>query len=203
LLIVALTCLVPLAAAAAPLSTAQKTAIDETVAEWLAETGAPSVSIAIVSGNDIAYAKAYGYAHLNPRVPATTQTRYEIGSISKQFTAAAVLLLQERGKLSLDDKVAMFFPALASADQVSIRQLLGHTAGYRDCEPQDFPKLEAAKPISEAAFLKEWGTKRLDFAPGTKWEYSSTSTSPLRLSRKCQANLSSLFSNATYSARCT
>lgn len=173
-LIAALLSLVPLTAAAAPLSTAQKSAIDETVVEWLAETGAPSVSIAVVSGNAIAYAKAYGNARLHPPTPATTQTRYEIGSISKQFTAAAVLLLQERRKLSLDDKVAKYFPALAGAGKISIRQLLGHTAGYRDCSPQDFPTPERAKPITEAGFLKEWATKPLDFVPGTKWEYSST-----------------------------
>lgn len=173
LLIVALISIVPVTATASSLSTAQKSAIDETVAEWLADTQAPSVSIAIVSGNDI-YAKAYGYARLNPRVPATTETRYEIGSISKQFTAAAVLLLQEQGKLNLDDRVAKYFPGLASANKVSIRQLLGHTAGYRDCSPQDFPTPEDAKPITETAFLKEWATKPLDFAPGTKWEYSST-----------------------------
>lgn len=173
-LIVVLACLMPLAAGAAPLSATQKSAVDETVAEWLAETGAPSVSIAIVSGNEIAYAKAYGHARLHPRVPATTETRYEIGSISKQFTAAAVLLLQERGELSIDDKVAKYFPALASADKVSIRQLLGHTAGYRDCLPQDFQTPAAAKPITETALLKEWGTKPLDFVPGTKWQYSNT-----------------------------
>lgn len=164
----------PAVAAAAPLTPAQESAIDETVAEWLAETGAPSVSIAVVSGNDVAYAKAYGDARLNPRIRATTQTRYEIGSISKQFTAAAVLQLQERGKLNLDDRVAKYFPALASADRVTIRQLLGHTAGYRDCFPQDFLKPEGAKPIGEAVFLKEWATKPLDFIPGTKWQYSNT-----------------------------
>jgi len=174
LLIFALIGLAPFAAAAAPLSKVQKSAVDETVAEWLAETGAPSVSIAIVSGNDIAYARAYGNARLHPRVPATTETRYEIGSISKQFTAAAVLLLQERGKLSLDDKVAKYFPTFAGADRVSIRQLLGHTAGYRDCSPQDFPTPRESRPISEAAFLKEWATKPLDFVPGTQWQYSNT-----------------------------
>lgn len=173
-LVVTFLWLVPLTATAAPLSTAQKKAIDETIAEWLSDTGAPSVSIAIASGTDVAYAKAYGYARLKPRVPATIQTRYEIGSISKQFTAAAVLLLQQRGKLTLDEKVSKYFPAFASADKVSIHQLLGHTAGYRDCSPQDFPTPEAAKPITEAAFLKEWATKPLDFMPGTKWEYSNT-----------------------------
>ena len=66
------------------------------------------------------------------------QMRYSIGSISKQFTAAAVLLLQEQGKLSLDDKVAKFIPNLTRANEVTIRQLLSHTSGYQDYWPQDY-----------------------------------------------------------------
>ena len=77
--IAALISLVPLTTAAAPLTTAQERVIDESITESLAQTGAPSVSIAVASGNEIAYAKAYGNARLYPDVPATTQTRYAIG----------------------------------------------------------------------------------------------------------------------------
>lgn len=70
--------------------------------------------------------------------------------------------------------MSKYCPAFASANKVSIRQLPGHTAGYCDCSPQDFPTPEAAKPITETAFLKEWATKPLDLMPGTKWEYSNT-----------------------------
>jgi len=85
-----------------------------------------------------------------------------------------MLKLQEEGKLSLDDKVAKYFPELASADQISLRQVLSHTAGYRDYWPQDFIPPEMAKPASVRAILDEWAKKPLDFPPGTDWQYSNT-----------------------------
>ena len=172
--ILAAALLFPLAAAAAPLTAAQERAIDDSVNEWLAQTGAPSVSIAVVNGGEIAYAKAYGSARLAPNVPATTSMRYAIDSNSKEFAASAMLMLQQEGRLSLDDKVSKYFAWLASADQVTIRQLLSHTAGYRDYWPQDFVPPEMSKPTTVDAVLKEWGTKPLDFKPGTDWQYSNT-----------------------------
>ena len=164
----------PVVAAAAPLTAQQQRDIDASVGEWLAKTGAPSVSIAVASGGEVVYAKAYGSARLAPAKPATPTTRYAIDSVSKEFTAAAVLKLQEAGKLSLDDKVAKFFPDLASADQVTIRQILSHTAGYRDYWPQDFVTIEMGHPTTTRAVLDEWAKKPLDFAPGTDWQYSNT-----------------------------
>src|SRR6266853_6890694 len=76
--------------------------IDKLATDALAKTGVPSASVAIVKDGQIVYLKAYGDARLEPRVPATSEMRYSIGSISKQFTATAILLLQEQGKLSLD-----------------------------------------------------------------------------------------------------
>jgi CubicO group peptidase (beta-lactamase class C family) len=166
--------MLPLAVQAAPLTSAQEQAIDTSVSEWLAQTNAPSVTIAVVKDGEIAYAKAYGDARLDPAIPATTDTRYSIDSVSKEFCASAMLILQQEGKLSLDDKVSKYFPQYASADKVTIRQLLSHTAGYRDYWPQDFVPPEMTKPITVDALLKEWATKPLDFAPGTDWQYSNT-----------------------------
>ncbi|HEY2751969.1 serine hydrolase domain-containing protein [Phenylobacterium sp.] len=159
---------------AAPLTAQQERDIDVSVGEWLARTGAPSVSIAVVNGGEIAYAKAYGSARLAPRHAATPETRYAIDSVSKEFTAAAMLKLQEEGKLSLDDKVAKYFPDLAGADKVTIRQILSHTAGYRDYWPQDYVTIEMGRPVTTRALLDEWAKKPLDFAPGTDWQYSNT-----------------------------
>ena len=106
---------------------AQEPAIDHAVAEILAKSGAPSASIAVVRDGRIAYVHAYGNARLDPPAAATTGMRYSVGSISKQFTAAAILMLQEQGKLSLDDKVAKFLPDLTRANEVTIRQILSHT----------------------------------------------------------------------------
>ncbi len=164
----------PALAVAAPLTAQQQRDIDASVGEWLAKTGAPSVSIAVASDGEVVYAKAYGNARLAPARPATPATRYAIDSVSKEFTASAILKLQEQGKLSLDDKVAKYFPDLASADQVSIRQVLSHTAGYRDYWPQDYVTIEMGKPTTVRAVLDEWAKKPLDFAPGTDWQYSNT-----------------------------
>src|SRR5436305_3711220 len=148
--------------------------IDKVATDTLARTGVPSASIAIVKDGQIAYVKAYGDARLEPKTPATTAMRYSIGSISKQFTAAAILLLQEQGKLSLDDKVAKYVPNLTRANEVTIRQLLSMTSGYQDYWPQDYVMPGMLLPVTAADIVKGWAEKPLDFEPGTKWQYSNT-----------------------------
>ncbi len=149
-------------------------AVDRVVAEWLASTGAPSASIAIVRDDRLAYAQAYGDARLNPKVPSTGATSYPIDSVSKEFTATAVLLLAEQGKLSLDDPMAKWFPELRAAAAVTLRQLLTHTSGIRDYWPQDFLTPEMTRPTTPAAIIDEWAQRPLDFEPGTDWQYSNT-----------------------------
>jgi CubicO group peptidase (beta-lactamase class C family) len=100
--------------------------------------------------------------------------RYSIGSVSKQFTAVAVLMLVEEGKLSLDDKVARWLPDLTRADEVSIRQLLSMTSGYQDFWPQDYVMPMMLEPATPERILETWARKPLDFEPGTKWQYSNT-----------------------------
>ena len=154
------------------------TALDETeeakIAKMLAESGAPSISIAIVEHGELAYAKAFGNAALDPKRAADAQTRYAVGSISKQFTAAAILLLAQEGKLSLDDRVSKYFPELTRANEVTLRELLSHTSGYEDYAPQDYMIPEWTKPTSPEIILDQWAKKPLDFDPGTKWQYSNT-----------------------------
>jgi D-alanyl-D-alanine carboxypeptidase len=148
--------------------------IDKLVTDTLARTGVPSASIAIVKDGQVAYVKTYGDAKLEPKTPSTTQMRYSIGSISKQFTAAAILLLQEQGKLSLDDKVAKYIPDLTRANEVTIRQLLSHTSGYQDYWPQDYVMKPMLERITARKIMDTWAKKPLDFEPGTKWQYSNT-----------------------------
>jgi D-alanyl-D-alanine carboxypeptidase len=149
--------------------------VDRVVAEWLASTGAPSASIAIVQNDRLAYARAYGGARLGPKVPSTAAARYAIDSVSKEFTAAAVLLLAEQGKLSLDDPMAKWFPGLPRATgAVTLRQALTHTSGIRDYWPQDFLTPEMTHPTTPAAIIDEWAQRPLDFEPGTDWQYSNT-----------------------------
>jgi len=148
--------------------------IDAVATDALAQTGVPSASIAIVQNGKIAYLQAYGDARLDPRTPARPDMRYSIGSISKQFTATAMLLLQEQGKLSLDDKVSKFLPDLTRANEVSIRQLLSHTSGYQDYWPQDYVMPLMLQPTTAEKIMDGWARKPLDFDPGSKWQYSNT-----------------------------
>src|SRR2546427_4417863 len=156
------------------LSSELREKIDKLAREALAKTGAPSASVAVVANGQIAYVKAYGNARVEPRMPATPEMRYSIGSISKQFTATAILLLQEQGKLSLDDKVAKFIPNLTRSKEVTIRQLLSHTSGYQDYWPQDYVMPIMLQPVTKEKILDLWARKPLDFDPGTKWQYSNT-----------------------------
>jgi D-alanyl-D-alanine carboxypeptidase len=86
--------------------------IDRIASQVLEQTGVPSASVAVVQHGKLVYTHAYGLARLDPATPASPEMRYSIGSISKQFTAAAILLLQEEGKLSLDDAVGKYVPGL-------------------------------------------------------------------------------------------
>ena len=157
---------------AKPLTAEQKLEIDAAVTKILKATEVPSASIAIVTDGKLDYAQAYGDQRLDKTAP-TTAARYPVASISKQFTAAAILLLVEEGKLSLDDKVAKYFP-LTGADTVTIRELLSHTSGYRDYWPQDFQFEAMTKPTTPEAILDRWAKAALDYPPGTKWQYSNT-----------------------------
>jgi CubicO group peptidase (beta-lactamase class C family) len=148
--------------------------IDKIAVDALAKTGVPSASVAVVKDGQVVYLQAYGNARLDPSVPAAPAMRYSIGSISKQFTAAAILLLQEQGKLSLDDKVAKFLPDLTRANEITIRQLLSHTSGYQDYWPQDYVMPMMLQPVTLQKILDQWARKPLDFDPGTKWQYSNT-----------------------------
>jgi len=162
------------AQAPAPISPAVREKVDAVVRQALTTTGVPSASIAIVQGGAIAYLQAYGDARIDQRAPALPAMRYSIGSISKQFTAAAVLLLAEQGKLSLDDPVSRFVPNLTRGNEVTIRQLLSHTSGYQDYWPQDYVPPFMLEPITSAKILDLWARKPLDFDPGTDWQYSNT-----------------------------
>jgi D-alanyl-D-alanine carboxypeptidase len=146
----------------------------EHIASALKESGAASVSVAVVEDGKLVFAKAFGHADLASKRAAESETRYAVGSISKQFTAAALLLLQEQGKLTLEDRVSKYFPDLTRASEITIRQLLTHTSGYEDYAPQDYLIPEWTRPITSAALIDTWAKKPLNFDPGTRWQYSNT-----------------------------
>ncbi|MEO6983696.1 MAG: serine hydrolase domain-containing protein [Edaphobacter sp.] len=158
----------------AQLAGATASAIDAAAAQVMGATGVPSASVAVVQGGKIAYVKAYGKARLSPAMEARPEMQYSIGSISKQFTATALLFLVQEGKLGLDDPVAKFLPELTRAGEVTVRQVLSMTSGYQDFWPEDYVMTSMMKPTTPQQILDVWGKKPLDFEPGTEWQYSNT-----------------------------
>ena len=140
----------------------------------LKDSGVPSASVGIVENGKIVYSHAFGLARVQPPLQANADMAYPIGSISKQFTASAILLLQQQGQLSVDDPVSKYFPELTEASKVTIRNLLTHTSGYQDYAPQDYTIPAWKIPGDPLKVVHEFAGKPLDFEPGTQWQYSNT-----------------------------
>jgi D-alanyl-D-alanine carboxypeptidase len=151
-----------------------KAKVDAAVQRVMDSTGVPSAEVGVVQGGKIVYTAAFGKARLQPEMAAKPAMHYPIGSISKQFTAACVMLMVEDGEMSLDDPVARWFPELTRAKDVTVRMLLSHTSGYSDYAPQDYTIPAWTKPVDPVKLVHEWAEKPLDFEPGTKWQYSNT-----------------------------
>lgn len=159
-------------AAAQPLSPAEVAQIDQLVTKTLSDTGVPSAEIGIVRDGQLVLAKAYGKA--NEGLPARPDLPYQIASNSKQFTAMALLLLRDDGKLSIDDPVSKYVPGITEGDRITIRQLLSHTSGLQDFWPQDYMFADMTVPTTPQHIVDKWAKKPLDFQPGTRWQYSNT-----------------------------
>ena len=172
-LAVTITLLFAAPVAAQDLTAAERAQVDKIVTSQLAATGTPSASIAVVRGGQIVFARAYGKASETLPV-ASPALPYQIASISKQFAGAAVLLLADDDKLSLDDVVSKYIPGITEGDHITIRQLLSHTSGLQDYWPQDYSFKAMATPVTPQDIVDRWAKKPLDFVPGTQWQYSNT-----------------------------
>jgi CubicO group peptidase (beta-lactamase class C family)/microsomal dipeptidase-like Zn-dependent dipeptidase len=141
---------------------------------------APGASVLVIRAGQPVLRRSYGRADLEQNTPATPQTNYRLASVTKQFTAAAILLLAEDGKLKLDDPVRQWLPTLPEVTQpVTIRHLLSHTGGlidYEDSVADDAPQVHDADVL---AILEK--QNRVYFAPGTNYRYSNSGYSLLSL----------------------
>ena len=166
-----LLCAGPLHAQA--ITPAEQAKIDAIVTDALAKTKVPSATIAVVRGGKIVLAKAYGKA--SETIPvATPDLPYQIASNSKQFTAMAMLMLEDEGKLDLDDHVSKYLSGISGGDKITLRQLLSHTAGLQDYWPHDYSFAAMSKPVTPQGIVDVWAKKPLDYEPGTLWQYSNT-----------------------------
>src|SRR6476620_912260 len=171
-LIAALLAFAAIPATAQSLTPAEAAQVDKIVADALAADEVPSASIAIVREGKIVLTKAYGKA--NEGLPARPDLPYQIASNSKQFTAMALLLLEDEGKLDLDDHVAKYLPGISGGDRITIRQLLSHTSGLQDFWPQDYMFADMRKPTAPQGIVDKWARKPLDYEPGSRFQYSNT-----------------------------
>jgi CubicO group peptidase (beta-lactamase class C family) len=149
-------------------------AIDAYIAGQMAARGFVGLSVAIVREGAIVLEKGYGQRELAPDLPVQADTAFEVGSISKQFVSALVLLLAEEKKLSIDDPVAKYFPDLTRAKDITLYDLMTHVSGYRDDYPLDFVDQEMTVPVTPDETIARYARRPLDFEPRTRWSYSST-----------------------------
>jgi len=130
----------------------------------------PGISLAVIRNGQIVMARGYGLANVEHQVPVKPETIFQSGSVGKQFTATAVMMLVEDGKISLDDKISKYFTdAPAGWQNITVRHLLTHTSGTTDY-PRDF---DFRRDYTEEELLKRAQAIPLAFQPGEKWSYSN------------------------------
>jgi len=167
-----------------PLAAAQSSAIlpdtfdvrgiDAFLSAKVQEANRVGLSIAVVKDGHVVLAKGYGKRSLEDGQPVEADTLFAIGSVTKQFTCACVLLLAEDGKLSVHDPVAKYYPSLTRAPEITLLDLMNHVSGYPDYYPLDFVDRRMQQPIVEDELLRQYAGGKLDFEPGTRYSYSNT-----------------------------
>jgi D-alanyl-D-alanine carboxypeptidase len=148
-------------------------------AEGLATGAAPGAAMAVVSHGRIVYEGGFGFADIATHATVTAGTRFAIGSLTKQFTAAAIELLADRGKLSVDDRLAKYVPSLPNSGAITLRMLLDQTSGlhnYPKLTEHDWP---LSGSIATSSVLAILASDKPDFAPGLHWEYSNANYAAL------------------------
>src|ERR1700733_88048 len=132
-------------------------------------------SVLVARGGDVLFSKGYGFASLEWDIPNSPQTKFRLGSITQQFTAAAILLLEERGRLKVEDPVRKYLPdAPAAWEKITIFNLLTHTSGIPDLTGfPDYFQIQPL-PITPERLVARFRDKPLEFTPGEHWHYSTS-----------------------------
>jgi D-alanyl-D-alanine carboxypeptidase len=135
---------------------------------------APGFAFLVCAKGSVVFAKGYGVTDIAAEKPVTPESRFAIGSLTKQFTAAAVLLLQEDGKLSLEDRLESYVPGMPNGSHITLRMLLNQSSGlhnFPNTREHNWPREGVIRPDQLICLLK---TDKPDFAPGERWAYSNT-----------------------------
>jgi len=166
--IVWVVCIVVLAVAATAQTSSD--AVDQYIQSEMQKRKIPGLALLVARDGKIVRAQAYGFSNVELQVPVKPETLFQSGSMGKQFTATAVMMLVEEGKIGLDDHITKYFPdAPAAWNQVTVRQLLSHTAGFTDY-PENF---NFRRDRTEEEILKAIEAVPLAFPPGTKYSYAN------------------------------
>ena len=149
--------------------------VDVAIAQVLARPEAAGLSVAVARGDRIIVERGVGRADIDAGRQADAATEFRIGSVTKQFTAAAIMKLVERGKLSLDDPLNKYVPDFDTGGRtVTIRQMLNHASGIPNYTNPAFIKIAGNPDLTRQDVLKLVSGKPFDFEPGTGWRYSNT-----------------------------
>jgi len=142
--------------------------------EEATEGRTPGAAVLVSRDGTVVFEKGYGYASLDPDVKVSPRTKFRIGSVTKQFTAAAILRLQEMGKLSVDDRLSKYWPGYPRGDEVRLHHLLTHTSGIHSYTSRpDFEQM-VTKPTAVGDLIRSFQDDPYDFDPGEKWSYSNS-----------------------------
>ena len=147
--------------------------VDRYVSGFMQRHGIPGMSLAVVRQGKLVKVAGYGKSNLELNVDATAESVFEIGSITKQFTAEAILMLVEEGKISLEAPVCRYLPACPAAwEKIKIRHLLTHTSGLSDWEANGY--ISYRQQYTAEEYIKAVGAHPLDFQPGERWAYTNS-----------------------------
>ena len=149
--------------------------LDAFITRVVADQHAIGVTVGVMQDGKVILTKGYGVANSSRNTPVTASTLFAVGSVTKQFTCAVALQLEQEGKLSFDDRVSRYrADTFGHVNEITLRDLGNHVSGYRDYYPLDFVDRPMAKEITEENLLKTFTNKPLDFPPGTRYSYSNT-----------------------------
>jgi len=134
----------------------------------------PGAAVIVAKDGKILYQKCFGYANIQHRVPVKPETKFRIGSMGKQFTASAILKLQEQGLLSISDPLIKYISDYPRGDEISLYHLLTHTSGIQNYTQKDGFWIRSKIPIEPDSLINQFKYDSLEFSPGENWQYSNS-----------------------------
>jgi D-alanyl-D-alanine carboxypeptidase len=148
--------------------------LDAFISTTVAAQRAIGVTVGVMHNGAVIFTKGYGLANTATKAAVTPETLFAIGSVTKQFTCAVALQLEQEGKLSFDDRVARYDASLTRARDITLADLGGMQSGYRDYYPLDFVDRPMAKPRPSSDIVRDFASRPLDFEPRARYSYSNT-----------------------------